>query len=96
MAHYIIRFFEKHNKIKGGSFTIDSDEPEIQNIDDEKEVKMVIEKSFTLAINALNNKVKQLTFTVENYENKGIWNGGGIVVEEKLKITSLIKIINTP
>ena len=96
MAHYIIRFFEKPNKIEGGGFTIDGDEPEIQNIDDEKEVKMVVEKSFALAINSLNNRVKQLTFTVENYENKGIWNGGGIVVEEKLKITSLIKIINTP
>ena len=98
MAHYIIRFFEKHNKIKGEGFikvkgfTIDSDDSEIQNIDDEKEVKMVIEKSFTLAINALNNKVKQLTFTVENYENKSIWNGEGVVVEEKLKITSLTKI----
>ena len=92
MAHYIIRFFEKHNKIERGYFTIDSDKSEIQNIDDEKEVKMVIEKSFTLAINALNNRVKQLTFTVENYENKSIWNGEGVVVEEKLKITSLTKI----
>ena len=91
MAHYIIRFFEKHNKIERGFFTIDSDKSEIQNIDDEKEVKMVIEKSFAFAGQALKYGVKQLTFTVENYENKGMWNGEGVVVEEKLKITSLTK-----
>ena len=97
MAHYIIRFFEKHNKIKGEGFikvkgfTIDSDDSEIQNINDEKEVKMVVEKSFTFAEQALKHGVKQLTFTIEDYEDRGIWCGEGVVKDNNISITKIKK-----
>ncbi len=89
MTEYIIRFFEKTDK--NGSLTTDSDELEIKNIDDEQEVRRAIMKAFTLAIHILNNKIKQVTFSVADYHNETIWGGEGIVTGDKLEIISLTK-----
>ncbi len=89
MTEYIIRFFEKTDK--NGSLTTDSDEREIKNIDDEQEVRRAIMKAFTLAIHILNNKIKQVAFSVADYHNETIWGGEGIVTGDKLEIISLTK-----
>jgi len=92
MSNYIIRFIEKPTKVGAGSLAVDGDEREIINIDSEKDVRKAIEQSFSLAIKILNDKVKEVSFTVEGYDNRGIWCGEGFVMEEKLKISSLNKI----
>ena len=96
MTNYIILFGERSGEIKkgkrGGSITTDNNEQNIQNINNEDEAKAVVKNSFALAINILNNNVKQLTFDVKNYENKCMWNGEGVVFGEALKIISLNRL----
>lgn len=85
---YIIRFFEKSNR-KRGCITSDSDTREIKDIIDENKVRHAIEEFFALAVNILNNGIKEVTFSVSDYNNKCIWSGEGVVVEDKLKICAL-------
>lgn len=88
MICYIIRFVEKSTK-KGGSLTSDSDTREIEDIADENKVRHAIAESFALAVNILNNGIKEVVFSVSGYNNKCIWSGEGVVAEDELKICAL-------
>lgn len=91
MNFFIIRFVEVPSIVGSGSLTVDSEKRSIQNINNEDEVKKVVEASFENAIKALNNGVKAVTFSVANENNVGMWIGEGNVIEEKLNIISFVK-----
>ncbi len=88
MTCYTIRFIEKPIK-KKGSLTFDSDEREINDIDDENEVRQAIAESFILAVNVLNNGMRGVDLSISDYTNKCIWSGEGLIEEDKLKICKL-------
>lgn len=88
MICYIIRFFEKPTG-KTVVIASDSDTREIEDIADENKVGHAIAESFALAVNILNSGIKEVVFSVSDYNNKCIWSGEGVVVEDELKICAL-------